>query len=211
MTESTLQGIPYLAATSAATSPEPEAELSPTDKAMRENRLTFERRVEQLREDRDLSDAARARYLDQEYQNARARYEELAERKREDIRERLETTRRAAFAPPRLPDADPAASQLNFRDAIFRMRDERDAAKLERVLEEAELVGDTALAKAVLLRGYALQNEALVGAYLKSRPAERRKWDEFMAAAEEANAAESVEGRHFAGAQAPNRPREIGG
>jgi len=107
---------------------------------------------------------------------------------------------------------DPAAAQMNYRDALFRVSELRDPRELEEVLERADLVADSALAKAAgLIRGYALGNEALVGAYLATRPDERRKWDEFTQAAEESNAAESVEGRLLAGAHAPRRPRELGG
>ena len=211
MTENTLAGVPFLAAPSAATEAEAEQEASPIDREMRSNRARFEARVSELREDRDLSDEARRRYVEAEYERARKRHHELAAQKSAGIAQRLETAKRAAFAPPRLRDADPAASQMNFRDAVYRVRGERDVAKLEQVLEEAEIVGDTALAKAALIRGYQLGSEALVGAYLKNRPDEQRKWDEFTEAAEASNALESTRGRLLADAQAPRRPRELGG
>jgi len=211
MSENTIAGVRFLAAPDATTAPEEAPELGPIEREMRTNRESFERRVAELRDDRDLSDEARARYLEDTYQRARTRYEELAGQKRANIAERLETTRKAAFAPPRLPDSDRAASQLNARDAWYRLRGERDVAKLEQTLEEAELVSDTALCKAVLVRAYQLGNEKLVGAYLATRPAERRKWDEFMDSAQASNAAESTRGRLFADASAPRKPREIGG
>ena len=210
MTESTIAGIRFLPAPSAAAEAEAEPEPSPVDKAIRENRVRFEARVSELREDRDLSDEAKRRHMEEAYTAARARHERLAAEKQAAIAERLETARRAAFAPPRIRGADPAMLSMSYRDALDRAQT-RDTRELEDLLERAEITGDEVLAKAILLRGYQREDERLVGRYLENRPEERRRWDEFMDAAQEANAAESVNGRLLSDAAAPRRPREIGG
>ena len=78
------------------------------------------------------------------------------------------------------------------------------------MLARAEITGDESLARALLYRGYELQNENLVGGYLEKYPDERPKWDAFMDAAEEHNTLEMFGVSGVAGVAEPDKPQELG-
>ena len=79
------------------------------------------------------------------------------------------------------------------------------------MLARAEITGDTPLARAVLYRGYELQNEHLVGAYFEKYPEELAAWEEFMEAAEAHNALETLGVSAAVGVPAPEEPKELRG
>ena len=91
------------------------------DEKISENLKRYRGEVEEVRSDRDLSSEARRRYLDEAYQKARSRYEELAAERRQEVRERVEKTRAEAFKAPALPGADKANVLSSYRDALYRV------------------------------------------------------------------------------------------
>ena len=71
------------------------------------------------------------------------------------------------------------------------------------------MTGDAALAKAVLFRGYELENSTLVGAYFDGHPDELPAWEKFMASAQEHNTLESLGLSGAVGVSEPERPHEL--
>lgn len=179
------------------------------DEQMEKNKRRYRARVEQIREDQDLHEDARTKYLKEAHAEARAEHSRLFEEQRSVINERLETKRKTALAPPHIHGADKAAVSMSYRAALDQVSSVDTADGLKEQLRRASLVGDEVLAKAILFRGYELEDEVVVGAYLESFPDDRRAWDEFTAAAEEHNALEHQE--RFFGQLGPEPPRELGG
>lgn len=179
------------------------------DEQMEKNQRRYRNRVEQIREDQDLNQDARHKYLKEAHQEARAKHSELFEEQRAGITERLEKKRKAALSPPQLFKADRAAVAMSYRAALDQVSSVDTADGLKEQLRRAELTGDEVLAKAILFRGYELEDEVVVGSYLEAYPDDRRAWDEFTEAAEEHNALEHQE--RFFGQLGPEPPRELGG
>jgi hypothetical protein len=101
---------------------------------------------------------------------------------------------------------DAALDMLVYRDALDRVSKTRDPRELTDTLTRAQMTGDSALAKAVLFRGYELQNAGLVGSYFESHPDEPPKWEEFMASAQEHNQLEEM----GISVPLPEAPQELG-
>jgi hypothetical protein len=179
------------------------------DEQMEKNKRRYRNRVEQIREDQDLHEDARHKYLKEAHQEARTKHTELFEEQRAGITERLEKKRKAALAPPTIFNADRASLSASYRDALDRVASIDTTDKLKEQLERAELTGDAVLAKAVLFRGYELEDEAVVGAYLQAYPDDRKSWDEFVDAGQQHSDFKHQE-RMF-GQLGPEPPRELGG
>jgi len=173
------------------------------DRAMAENRKGYERAAEAILADPDLSDSAKEREEGALFEEARARHEELYAKKAAEVSARLDGARKAAMAPPLIPAADKAMVGLSYRDALEKAYGLRDARELEEMLDRARMTGDDVLARAVLVRGYALESEAVVGRYLEAYPDHRERWDKFSSAAEAFNAFERE--RKLFGAMGPRR------
>lgn len=176
---------------------------------MEKNNRRYRQRVEQIREDPDLNEDARYRYLKEAHQEARTKHGELFEEQRRSVVERLEKKRKAALSAPHIPGADKASLAMSYRDALDRVGGIDTADRLQEVLKRAELTGDRVLARAALYRGYELESEEVVGTYLEAYPSDRGAWNEFMEAAQEHNALEK-QVRMF-GQLGPEPPRELGG
>ncbi len=153
---------------------------------LQKNHADFSRKVEEVRGDWTMSDEAKRQDLQAAYEEARTTHDRLADEYRKSIEERLEKTRSAAFSVPKV-GKDPALDVLVYRDALDRVSKTREPRELSDTLARAQMTGDAALAKAVLFRGYELENPGLVGAYFEKYPDERPVWEEFMGAAEEHN------------------------
>jgi hypothetical protein len=182
--------------------------MTTTDK-MQRNAERYRTRIEEIRRDWTRSDEAKRRDLEAAYAEARSTYNQLADKYRSEVRGRVETTRKKAFALPAGGDKNLAA--LSYRDALDRACGLRDSRELSNLLARAEITGDHALARAVLYRGYELQNELLVHAYFEGYPDELPRWEEFMAAAQENNRLEELGIELSAGVPEPERPQELGG
>ncbi len=159
--------------------------MSTTDK-MSENLKTYRTHLEEIRSDWTRSDEAKRQDLQAAYEEARTTHDRLANEYRKSIDERLEKTRSDAFSVPKV-GKDRALDVLVYRDALDRVSKTREPRELSDTLARAQMTGDAALAKAVLFRGYELQNPGLVGAYFEKQPDELPVWEEFMGAAEEHN------------------------
>ncbi len=173
---------------------------------LRKNRADFGRKVEEIRGDWTMSAEAKRQELHAAYEETRTTHERLALEYRKDVKDRLEKTRSAAFSVPKV-GKDPALDVLVYRDALDRVSKTLDQRELTDTLARARMTGDHTLAKAVLFRGYELQNATLVGAYLESYPEHQPVWEEFMEAAEAHNELEVM----GVSVPAPEEPQELRG
>ena len=183
--------------------------MSTTAKMLR-NAERFRRRVDEIRRDWTRSDEAKIKDLEAAYSEARSTYSQLADEYRSEVRSRVETTRKAAFAPPKIAGAEKAMELFAYRSAIDTVAKIDKSADLAELLERAETTGDAPLARACLYRGYQMGSPELVGAYFKSRPDELPRWEEFMGAAQESNRLDEVGMELSAGVPEPERPQELG-
>ncbi len=174
---------------------------------LEKNSREYRERVEALRADYRLSEEARREELAELYRKAHATHEELVREYRSGIREDLKKTRKAVFAAPCSHRADRDLAALSYRDALDRASRVRDGRELSDMLARAEVTGDYALARAVLYRGYELQNQKLVGSYFEKYPDELPAWEAFMGAAEAHNDLEAM----GVSVPAPEEPRELRG
>jgi hypothetical protein len=184
--------------------------MSTTTDEMERNAQKYRERLEEIRSDWTRSEEAKRQEIQAAYEDARSTYTKLAEEHRTGIRERLRESRKAALSAPAIPGSDKALQLMAYRDALDRTSRTTDTRTLSDMLARAEIVGDMPLARAVLYRGYELQNEHLVGSYLEKYPDERPKWDAFMGAAQEHNTLETLGISAVAGVPEPERPRELG-
>jgi hypothetical protein len=183
--------------------------MSITEKMTR-NAERFRRRVDEIRRDWTRSEEAKRQDLEAAFAEARSAHKALEDQYRAEVRGRVETTRKAAFALPKIGGSEKAMELLAYRsalDAVARMDKSADLADL---LERAEITGDAPLARAVLYRGYELQSEALVGSYLEKYPDEQQTWEKFMGAAQELNTLETLGITAVAGVPEPESPQELG-
>jgi hypothetical protein len=156
----------------------------------------------------DISPDAKRRYLAELYKKARATYEQLAAKKRAEVVANLEGSRIATFR-PKVPGADPASLQMSMRDALDRLDGITDARALNDQLARAHQMGDTVMAKAILVRGVALGDlggQSVVDTYLEKFPNEREAYMNYVGAAEEFNRVEK-----FGVTGTPDEPPELGG
>jgi len=182
--------------------------MAGTDALIIANRRKYEGSVEEIRSNRDWNEDAKKRMIDDVYRVARGRHAELAQQAQTEARELMEKARLEAFAPPRIKDADPALIAMSYRAALDKVKEMSSPRVLEEVLEQAVLVGDNVLAKAILLRGYQLHHEGLVGAYLKAYPQEKKVWDRFSDRAAEYNEVERM--TRLFGTLGPRSPADMG-
>ncbi len=137
------------------------------EQEMEKNHRRYRRRIEEIRENLDLNEQARRRYLDEAYREARATHSSLFDQRRADLMAKAERQRKEALAPPKKYGADPETLQISYREALARVEDVTDRDRLTSMLKRAEIVGDDVLAKAILARGYELEDDHVVGAYLE--------------------------------------------
>ncbi len=177
---------------------------------MQRNAQKYRERIEEIRRDWTRSEEAKRQDLEAAFAEARSTYSQLADEFRAEVRGRVETTRKAAFAPPKIAGSDKALELMAYRDALDAVARMDKSADLADLLERAEITGDAPLARAVLYRGYELQSEALLGSYLEKYPEEQQTWETFMEAAEEHNTLETLGTSALTGVAEPESPQELG-
>ena len=182
-----------------------------TPEKMKQNFERYKQRAAEIRADQMLSDEAKHLELGELYSKAKSTYDQLTDEYRSGIRERLRATCKAAFAVPKIAGADKAMELLAYRSGLDPVAKTKDTRELSELLARAEITGDKPLARAVLYRGYELQNEGLVQSYLEKYPEELPAWERFMASAQEHNALEKLGISGAVGMPEPERPLELRG
>jgi hypothetical protein len=180
-----------------------------TEKITR-NAQKYRERLEEIRSDWTLSDAAKRQEIQAAFEEARTTHARLAEEYCAGVRERLGRSRKAAFAAPKIAGSDKASELMAYRNALDRVSRITDTRTLSEMLARAEMVGDAPPVRAVLYRGYELQSEALLGSYLEKYPEEQQTWETFMEAAEEHNTLETLGTSALTGVAEPESPQELG-
>ncbi len=150
--------------------------MSNQNEKIRANKARYERTLEQVRADGDLSPEGKARKLRPVFEEAKALDSKLRGERMADLREKVRAAERAAFAAPALRGADPALVQLNFRSALDVVEGIVDPSLLARRLDRALLTEDKALAKAVAWRANDLGAAGVVKKYMDTDEAASRKW-----------------------------------
>ena len=178
--------------------------------AITQNKQQLAERIGEIHSDRDLSEEAKERYIQEAYSEASERHAELIEQRDQENAQELASLERGVFAlsyPERIvAERDKETYRTSYRDAAFKVFG-REPEDLERLLGRAERVGDDQLAQAIyhesVERGLSLANE-----YRQSRPDARKKWDRYVDAR---RAVESPEGmlRSAMSGQGPERPEGI--
>jgi hypothetical protein len=182
--------------------------MTTTTDQMKKNAEKFRKRLEEIRGDWTMSDEAKRLDIQAAYEDARSTHVRLEDEFRAALKGRVEETRKAAFAAPKV-GKEAALDTFLYRDALERAKRLKDSRELSGMLEQASTTGDAPLAKAVLYRAYELQDARLVGAYHDARPDELPKWDAFMDAAKELNTLEELGITMAAGVPSPERPPEV--
>jgi hypothetical protein len=181
------------------------------------NRQDFERKVARVRSNPDLNDEARRRMIEEAYEEADARHQELAGEQRRKEGERILRLERGVMGiryPYGLSEAEEELVRMSYRDAYDRAERAASASdatdeKLSALLERAERSGDPRLAEAVYHVATERGLRGVADSYLEGRPAEKKKWEEYAAARQEA---ESVERILFGtGDHGPIKPAELDG
>jgi hypothetical protein len=178
---------------------------------MTRNAQKYRERIEEIHRDWTRSEEAKRQDLEAAFAEARSTYSQLADEFRAEVRGRVETTRKAAFAPPKIAGSEKAMELLAYRSALDTVARIDKSADLAELLERAQITGDAPLARACLYRGYDLQSEGLVHSYFEKYPEELPAWEKFMGAAQEHNTLEALGiTAAAAGVPEPERPQELG-
>jgi hypothetical protein len=119
---------------------------------MRRNAQKSRERLEEIRSDWTLSDAAKRQEIQAAFEEARTTHARLAQEYRAGVRERLRRSRKAAFAAPKIAGSDKALDLMAYRDALDRASGTTDQRTLSDMLARAEIVGD-----APVRQGHALE------------------------------------------------------
>jgi len=181
------------------------------DEKLRANRERFGRKLEQVRNDSDLSREGKARQLRPVFEEAKALDTRLRSERMEGLREKVRDTEREAFKAPALRNADPAAMQMNYRHALDAVDGITDARILSSRLERAVITGDQTLARAVAWRANELQHDGVVRAYLDDDQDANRKWSNWAEAHTELERVEQL-GESLGFGDAPlEEPSELRG
>ena len=166
-------------------------------------RQDFDRELEKIRGYADLTEDAKRRRIAEAHERARAEYQEAAQARDREIRERAEKAERALFAPeyPLSATAEDkrqirAARRSAYNDVYRSVAHSESPAEtdeeLERLLQRAERTQDPELAEAVYHVATEKGVRKVADAYLEKRPQERRRWEEYVAARQEAESVERL-------------------
>jgi hypothetical protein len=181
------------------------------------NRQDFERKVARIRANPDLNDEARCRMIEEAYKEADARHQELAGEQRREENERILRLERGVMGiryPYGLSEAEEELVRMSYRDAYDRAEraasaGDADNGVLSTLLERAERSGDPRLAEAVYHVATERGLRGVADSYLEGRPAEKKKWEEYAAARQEAGSAERL--LFGTGDHGPIKPAELDG
>jgi hypothetical protein len=156
--------------------------MSAIDDQIRRNRERFTRKLEDLRNDTDLTGEAKARRIEPIYREAQALDAKLRSERMSELRTKVRDAEKEAFAAPALRGADPALAQMNYRSALDSVEGLSSPVELARKLDRALLTGDKTLAKATAWRANELGAAGVVEDYMATDEAANRKWSNWAEA-----------------------------
>ncbi len=185
--------------------------MTELDQKLRQNRERYSRKLEEIRQDADLTREAKARRMRPIYEEAKREEARLRQERRDGLAERTRAAERKAFAPPALRDADPAAAQMNYRAALDSVEGITDPGVLARKLERANMTGDRTLARAVAWRANDHGADQVVRAYLDTDEEARKDWTEWADAHAEMERAQTMGSSFASGVPPIEEPGEMRG
>jgi hypothetical protein len=168
-------------------------------------RQDLDRELETIRGYADLTEEAKRRRIAEAYEKARPAYERAVEAEEWRIAERVGKSEKAVFAtryPMGTTEAEMASIRAARRSAYndvynsvaFSGGPQDTEEALERLLERAERTDDPELADAVYHIATERGSRVVADAYLEKRPAEKKRWDEYVAARQEDENSRAFEG-----------------
>jgi len=157
----------------------------------------LDRKLEAIRSNGDLSEDAKRRYIAQAWERAQADYRESMETEERRIQERKDKAEKALFEIP-YPYAADEREKAQIRavrrsaydsvyNSLYFLDPEEAREELERLLTRAERTQDPELADAVYHVATERGERTVADAYLEKRPKAQKRWEEFVAASQEAN------------------------
>ncbi len=158
---------------------------------LQNNRDRYRRRLEGIKADPDLTLEAKARRIRPLYEEAKAEESRLLGEIRAELREKVRSAERKAFAPSRPSGGDPTLAMISARDAFERSARATDQRELEGMLEWADLIGDKTLKRAIAWKANGLGHEGIVESYLSSDEEGRRSYEAWAEAYGELEKVES--------------------
>jgi hypothetical protein len=173
-----------------------------------ENAVEFDHEVEAIRQNADLSDEAKHRMIQEAYDGATKRHQELIEEREQGNQDAVQTMERRIFeipVPEGVREVEAEAFRQSYRDASFRVSG-MDSDQLQAVLERAELTGDTMLARAVYHEARLTGAFGVTDVYLEGRPKERQRWENYTQQRQKAEGLERI-----VLTVSPQRPAELDG
>ncbi len=185
--------------------------MTTIDEKLRKNRENLQRKLEEIRQDADLTREAKARRLEPAYREAKREEARLRQERRDGLAQRTRAAERKAFAPPALSGSDPALVQMNFRSALDSVEGITDPGVLARKLERANMTGDRTLARAVAWRANDYGADGVVRAYLDTDAEARKDWTEWADAHAEQEQAQRMGASFASGVPPIEEPDELRG
>jgi hypothetical protein len=159
---------------------------------LRANRDRYQRKLAEIKQDTDLTGEAKARRIAPLFREAKAVDSQLRGERMAELRTKVRTAEREAFAAPSMRNADPALVQLNYRNALDGVEGITDPNLLSRRLDRALLTEDKALAKAAAWRANDLGAAGVVRRYMDTDEAASRKWTAWSEAFSEVERVEQL-------------------
>jgi hypothetical protein len=181
------------------------------------NRQDLDRKLASIRSNADLNEQAKRRMIQEAYEEARRRHQQLADERRAQAADRINRLERDVMRvryPLGASDVEKETIRMSYRDAYDRayyasLSEEPGELEqeLSRLLERAERSGDPQLADAVYHVATERGLRGVADDYLGSRPEARQRWEAYTQARLEE---ESMHNRMF-GDVPPDEPAELAG
>ncbi len=146
----------------------------------------YEANVRSIQNEVDRTQEYKAREIARVYSEATQRAQEIFQNEKDRLEVELKAARHTAFQPV-LKGADPASLWDSYRSCLAEAKKITTPNDLQAAMEEAEMIGDSVKAKALLYRAYELQDSKSVGTYLHNHPDEKPIWDKLVQASEDDN------------------------
>jgi hypothetical protein len=150
---------------------------SPQQQKANTLRGEYQRLMDGIRNDRTLSPHGKQKELATLYLDYKPRMEKLEADENTQHQTRAKALRRDLFGLPGYADPNTAISYRDAQDRAASIEDEQTALRL---LNRAELSGDTSLAKAVAARAFEAGWNETINQYADANPASEAKFNELI-------------------------------
>lgn len=181
--------------------------MSALESQIQELQRKYDTAVGNVMADRDSSIEYKAKLISSVYDETRTKAEKVISDERDKLEVELRSARREVFQPVLEGARDSASLWASYRECLDRAKKLTSPSEVREALNEAELVGDDLMAKALQWRAVQLGDSKSLDLYLGPRPEEARKYERLIEASEAWNAFEK--GLVFHGLSRFRQPEEI--